>query len=259
MANVNAVENDSLGQTPPTFTQEQYGQILRLLNKENSVIPAVNQAGMDHSFSISNKFKHWVVDSGATKHITTSLDDLFDIVALEQSDHNHVQLPDGGTASITHTGSYRWDNGDVLANVLVVPDFKYNLISVSQLTRHLHCSVRFFPEFCVFQDLLTGKVKGIGKETGSLYFLLNKDVGDGSNMNAASAKLMHIKTNDDEGMLWHNRLGHPSSTTLKKLVSINDRHINDCVVCPLAKQTRLPFPVSTTRSSSVFELIHIDV
>ncbi|KAH0746847.1 hypothetical protein KY285_008504 [Solanum tuberosum] len=47
MANVNAVENESLGQTPPTFTQEQYGQILRLLNKENFVIPEVNQASMD--------------------------------------------------------------------------------------------------------------------------------------------------------------------------------------------------------------------
>ena len=70
---------------------------------------------------------------------------------------------------------------------------------------------------------------------------------------------MHIKTNEDEGMLWHNRLGHPSSTTFKKLISINDRLVNDRVVCPLSKKTSLPFPMSTTRSSSVFESIHIDV
>lgn len=66
------------------------------------------------------------------------LDDLFDVAALEQSDHNHVQLSDGGTPSTTHSSSYKWYNSDVLANVLVGPDLKYNLISITQLTRNLH-------------------------------------------------------------------------------------------------------------------------
>lgn len=89
--------------------------------------------------------------------------------------------------------------------------------------------------------------------------MLNEDIGDGSNMKAASEKLMHIKNNEDEGMLWHNRLGHPSSTTLKNIILINDKHTKDCVVFPLAKKARLPFSVSKTRSSSVFKLLHIDV
>lgn len=131
---MNAVVDDSLLPVAPFFTQEQYGQILRLLNKENTDIPSVNQDGIDKSFYIGTKIKHWVVDSGATKH-TTSLDDLFDIVSLEQSDQNHVQLPNGETTAISHIGSYNWSNGDVLTNVLVVPNFKYDLISVSQLTR----------------------------------------------------------------------------------------------------------------------------
>ncbi|KAH0781749.1 hypothetical protein KY290_001347 [Solanum tuberosum] len=104
MATINVVENDSLGSTPLTFTEEQYGQILRLLNKENHVIPTVNQAGIDHSLFFSTKLKHWVVDSGATKHMTTSLDDLFDIVALEQSNQNHAQLPDGGPGKVKGNG-----------------------------------------------------------------------------------------------------------------------------------------------------------
>ncbi|KAH0706124.1 hypothetical protein KY289_011200 [Solanum tuberosum] len=256
MTHVNVVEDNGLGPAIPVFTHEQYGQILRLLNKENTNMPAVNQTGTNTLFSIGTNIKQWVVDSGATKHTTVSLDELFDIIALEQGDHTQVQLPNGTTTSISYTGSYNWGNGDLLTNVLVVPDFHYDLLSVSQLTRKLHCS-----------DLSTGKVKGIGKETGGLYFLLNKGVGDRSRLNKAmaakvevvEAQLMHFKTTKDETVLWHRRLGHPSFATLRKLVPTTDNHLDDCLVCPLAKQTRLPFPVSSTRSSSMFELLHIDV
>ncbi|KAH0689865.1 hypothetical protein KY289_017223 [Solanum tuberosum] len=123
MAHVNTIE-DNCGSGPAAhvFTQEQYSHLLRMLNKENNDIPVVNQAGI--------KLKHWVVDSGATKHTTSSLDELFDIVALEQGDQTH--------------------------------------------------------------DLPTRKVKGIGKETGGLYFLLNKGVKDGSHLNkAVTAQVEH--------------------------------------------------------------------
>jgi len=178
------------------------------------------------------------VDAGATKHTTTSLDELFDIVALEQGDQTHVELPNGDTTLISHIGSYNWGNGAVLTNVVVLPDFHYDLLSVSQLTRQLHCSISFFPEFCVFQDLSTGKVKGIGKETGGLYFLLNKGVGDRSLLNKAmaakvevvEAQLMHFKTSKDETLLWHRRLGQPSFSTLRKLVPTTDNHPDDCLV-----------------------------
>ena len=34
---------------------------------------------------------------------------------------------------------------------------------------------------------------------------------------------------------------------------------NNCPVCPLARQTRLPFPTSLSRSYAVFDLLHVDV
>lgn len=46
-----------------------------------------------------------------------------------------------------------------------------SISSVSKLTRDLHCYAKFFPGFCVFQDLITGKVKAIGKEEEGLYTL----------------------------------------------------------------------------------------
>ncbi|XP_055835117.1 uncharacterized protein LOC129903593 [Solanum dulcamara] len=40
---------------------------------------------------------------------------------------------------------------------------------MSQLTKELCCSVNFFPDHCIFQDLYSGRVKGIGRLQGGLY------------------------------------------------------------------------------------------
>ncbi|KAL4341001.1 hypothetical protein GQ457_08G015920 [Hibiscus cannabinus] len=65
-----------------------------------------------------------------------------------------------------------------------------------------------------------------------------------------------------ETSLWHARLGHVSLTTMNKMHfanSMDNDCVQNCTICPLAKQTRLPFPTSTSRSVIPFELIHIDL
>ena len=32
-----------------------------------------------------------------------------------------------------------------------------------------------------------------------------------------------------------------------------------CTICPMARQTRMPFPESVTATSSIFELLHVDL
>ncbi|XP_070003163.1 uncharacterized protein [Nicotiana sylvestris] len=53
----------------------------------------------------------------------------------------------------------------------IMTDFKFNLLSVSKLTKDLWCSVTFFPDFCIFQDLYSGRVMRICKEHNGLYLL----------------------------------------------------------------------------------------
>ena len=36
------------------------------------------------------------------------------------------------------------------SNVLYLPEFPFNLLSVYKLTVALHCSIAFFPSYCVF-------------------------------------------------------------------------------------------------------------
>jgi len=62
--------------------------------------------------------------------------------------------------------------------------------------------------------------------------------------------------------VWHRRVGHLPYKKLRTL-SLNfdlkdvDHNVL-CDVCQKARQHRLPFPTSSTVSSSAFELIHVD-
>lgn len=64
-------------------------------------------------------------------------------------------------------------------------------------------------------------------------------------------------------VLWHFRLGHPSFARMNLLQPhINDitaSKIHHCTVCPMAKQHRLPFPISVTETQFPFELIYCDL
>lgn len=63
--------------------------------------------------------------------------------------------------------------------------------------------------------------------------------------------------------LWHQRLGHLSNKSLHAIsLSAEIMHfclIDDCSICPLAKQTRNPFPLSSINTKAPFELIHVDI
>ncbi|CAL9025353.1 unnamed protein product [Prunus brigantina] len=63
--------------------------------------------------------------------------------------------------------------------------------------------------------------------------------------------------------LWHQRLGHPSLARLKLLSNVLPSGTvsfeNNCDICPMAKQTRLPFPLSSISSNVPFALLHCDI
>ncbi|GJX32733.1 ribonuclease H-like domain-containing protein [Tanacetum coccineum] len=64
---------------------------------------------------------------------------------------------------------------------------------------------------------------------------------------------------------WHQRLGHPGSEVLRRLISNNVISCNKekplvlCHACQLGKHVRLPFVSSSTIVSSCFEIVHSDV
>lgn len=164
-----------------------------------------------------------------------------------------VHLPNGATASVTHIGSIHFADF-VLQNVLCVPSFKLNLISISKLVLDSQCLATFTNNTCVLQDQRSGKMIGMGTERGGLYYL---DTSQKSKCNVASSPTPHLSN------LWHKRLGHPSNkvSSLFPFSIIENKicNVSDCLICPLAKQTRSPFQTSFIHSKVPFELIHVDI
>ena len=75
----------------------------------------------------------WVIDTGATDHIVHSVHLFTNFTAIS----TNVELPNGETAVVTHIGSISLSATLVLHNVLCVPSFSFNLLSVSQITNLL--------------------------------------------------------------------------------------------------------------------------
>ena len=104
----------------------------------------------------------WILDSGASHHMVGNPDFLHNKVTLDNA--GHVQLQTGDSAKVSHIGDCNIREGDILSQVLCMPSFQFNLMSISQVTKYLNCYVTFFPQYSVFQDILSGKVKVTGKE-----------------------------------------------------------------------------------------------
>ena len=60
---------------------------------------------------------------------------------------------------------------------------------------------------------------------------------------------------------WHFRLVHLSFDKMKYIdLPCNSKRTQTiCTVCPKARLHRQPFPLSNTRASRIFELIHVDI
>ena len=110
----------------------------------------------------------WVLDTGATDHIIHSVT-LF--TKITSSISTFVQLPNGKKVIVTHIGTIQVTSTLVLENVLCVPSFSFNLISVSKLTKSLSCCLVFLSNFCFIQDLSCWKKIGVGKLHNNLYLL----------------------------------------------------------------------------------------
>ncbi|VFQ62855.1 unnamed protein product [Cuscuta campestris] len=68
-----------------------------------------------------------------------------------------INLPNGNTSDITHCGGVKLKNGLNLKKVLVVPEFKHNLLSVNKLVSSEDCKVDFYAGHCVIVDNVTQK------------------------------------------------------------------------------------------------------
>ena len=92
----------------------------------------------------------WIIDSGATDHICHDLK-LFQKFEPVKNLDNTITVPDGKKVAIKHTGTVKLNDNVILDNVLHVPDFHFNLISIHRLCESLKVAVQFTPTECIIQ------------------------------------------------------------------------------------------------------------
>ena len=208
----------------------------------------------------------WVLDIGATDHIICSATLLTTITSLTQS---IVELPNGESAQVTHIGTVQLFATLFLDNVLCVPSFSFNLLSISKLTHKMPYCLVFLSQFCFIQDLSSWKTIGLGEVHHGIYLLQRSDcvspssLSDHLTKHKLSSCSHFVNAVSSMPRIWHIRLGHPS---LNKLVSLQDSLsvsfdtcTNICNICPMAKQKILPFPFNNNFSDSPFNLVHVNI
>ncbi|CAM8989719.1 unnamed protein product [Rhodiola kirilowii] len=233
------------------FTNDQLTRLFSLFNGPSN---EGNQhiAGIACFTSYKASKDIWTIDSGATDHITSNAALLTEVRLLE---HCHeVTMPNGQTTKVTHIGSCVINEFLTLKDVLLVPAFAFNLMSVGKLIKDNGCSVHFVDNKCYIQDHLKQTLQGIGALTDGLFQLQNKTL----------SSCLNSRSSSDLAALWHKRLGHVSYKTMfsdlnKHIVGLKCNEIPICTICPLAKQTRLHFENSVSKSSHMFDLVHMDV
>ncbi|KAK9684766.1 hypothetical protein RND81_10G230700 [Saponaria officinalis] len=142
------------------------------------------------AFSTSHRSvsKGWIVDSGTSDHMTSDIGLLTDIQTLPSP--TFVGLPDGSVKLVTKISTMVLSSKIHLLGVLLVPDFKQNLLSVSKLASHYHLTVVFTPTECLFQvpssDFCVVKAERIG----DLYWIKSCSAPNNETQFATKLKVM---------------------------------------------------------------------
>ena len=158
-----------------------------------------------------------------------------------------------------------------LKDVLYIPTSHYTLLYIAKLGRTSNIIFQFYLNQCLLQDQGTKQIVVVAKLLHNLYLL---DVSSFplvtptnpslSVCNNAKTLCLSVSNNANvkvASLFWHQRLGHASYYTLLHLPMCKTfpLHSSLCHVCPLAKESRLPFPPSIIHTTYCFELLHMDV
>ena len=203
----------------------------------------------------------WTLDSGSSYHMICDKDHLENTRKYVIN----ITFADGGFVKSILIGQYvGYMNGHkiILNDVLYIPTFKRNLMSIDHLNEE-YFKVVFY------------KNRNNNLKCATLYDENGKRIYTSISNNTKTYKILthqnHVTFNDnvvcfsldkaidDSNMnLWHRRLGHFNIDLIKeKLKRINIKR--NCKICSCSKLKNFPHHLSENKSKETFELIHMDL
>lgn len=163
--------------------------------------------------SSSPATSEWILDTGATHHVTSDLNNLSSFYNYTGTDS--LQIGNGAGLHIENIGSSSLSfssHSILLLDILHVPTFSKNLISISKLLQdNPSLTLAFSSSSCLFKDIHTKTMLLQVPSSKGLYHL-------SFGLSTPPQAFVGSKISADT---WHARLGHPSSsTTLKVLLTL---------------------------------------
>nr|XP_016465854.1 PREDICTED: uncharacterized protein LOC107788669 [Nicotiana tabacum] len=155
----------------------------------------------------------------------------------------NINLPNSFKVIVTHMGNVSIPPGHVLNNVLHVPDFKYNLLSIHRFCIPFKYGVLFTSIGCVLHGLSMKSPQAFSEIREGLYILEPSSLKSKSLFSINVSSIQKGRNSISESMSFSSPV-----------------HVNAIPDVKLwhARQTKKPFPVSTIKSIDIFYLIHID-
>jgi len=213
----------------------------------------------------------WVIDSGASKHLTPHRQHLRNYRNVAPNSavtffngHQAAAVGQGEVILRVQTASGCTDV--TLGAVLQVPEATVNLFSTRQ-AMNSGAQITFRDNRCFVSSDDTMTMEGVSQRDGTMVIRQSRQQPTYALAATTAAK--------QSPELWHMRFGHLGYDNLFKLknkhmvegISVPAEAFKEqqqqqkpfCEECTMAKQHRLPFPDSGSSSSSLLELVHIDV
>ena len=198
------------------MNKEQYNSLLTLLHQ--SQLAATPNTEHHHIFNTSTSIIYnlrslpksvlWILNSGATNHISSSLDNFATYRIIPDVP---IKLPNGTTVYTNIKGTIIFSTTFIMHNVLNIPGFNFNLISVSQLAIKFDCSIRFTDQICKIQNNHNMRMIGFAKMHHRLYVIKNPK-GPGKHFAPYLISINYVSVNKVND--WHFRLSHLSKDKL---------------------------------------------
>ncbi|KAM1774744.1 hypothetical protein ACFX12_044080 [Malus domestica] len=149
-------EKEVISKNPTAMLGKFAGFLNETTTQDNvsSIISALSTA--------LNEITHdcWIIDSGATDHITNKSSCLDKFQNMLES--SLVSVANGKRKPIMGKGKLKLLSDEIELTTLYVPSFPFQLLSIGKLTNTLNCLAIFSPHNVVFQDRVTQKKIGEG-------------------------------------------------------------------------------------------------
>ena len=208
-----------------------------------------------------SEISNWIIDSGASRHLTADRDlfqDYVNIIPTAITIGNGKEITAVGQGNITIPTT---SGSILLAAVLHVPEIGSNLISVASIVDQ-----GFLVEFTT-TDCFVSKgniLRGIGSRQGNIYYL------EGLQEVALTGKSRTSDCTSQE--IWHQRLGHrclgkQATENIEKSVTGFEilktpeptPRSRICSVCAEGKETRQDLTGERKKCEEILHMVHTDI